>query len=258
MGTLIFKWRYIAAISILLTLFLSAVACGEADQTTSTPNPVAAAATSTTAPVPPTSTVAPIATFVVIEVTPAPIPTETPIPTLTPVPPTPTPFVDLEALNDVGPQRLFPDSLLGSSDRLERDVAAEIWDAFLSDTRISGELSGPNVLDLCADHTGTWVFGSDIELRPLTGMTFEWEVQTSPAGRWNEPKLVMTSDEFASLTYGAHLIHITSDDSLYTVLQPIGGYRPVSEGHEQASIFTLNGNDYSYEFSETTDTVCAS
>ncbi len=276
MGTLIFRWRHLALISTLIALLLSAVACGgdaNEEAAASDSNPVAAAATSTAVPLPPTATAAPTATnlpeptatnvpeptatFVVVQVTPAPIPTETPIPTPTPVPPTPEPVVDLKALNDVGPQRPFPDSLLKTSERLERAEAVAIWDAFLSDSRIIGELDGPNVLDLCSDHTGRWVHGSQVEISPLTGMTFEWEIKSSPAGSWNQPHLVMTSDEFASLTYGAHLIHRASDGTVYTVLYPVGGYRPVTEGYEQPSIFTLNSNDFSYEFSETTDTMCA-
>ena len=270
MGTFIFKWRHLALVSSLIALVLTGVACGrdaEEDRAASDLNSGAAAATSTSVPVPPmatatsvpTVTVEPTATFAVIKVTPSPIPTETPIPTATPVPPTPTAAINIDALYDLGPERPFPEALLGSSDRLPRDEAAAIWDAFLGNTRVIGELDGPNVLDLCSNHTGKWLIGSDRELKPLTGMTFTWEVKTSVAGRWNEPHLVMTSDQFGSLIYGNHLIHITSADSLYTVLLPIGGLtggepRP---GREYQTIMTNQAQDHNYEFGDTSDTTCA-
>ena len=119
-------------------------------------------------------------------------------------------------------------------------------------------MDGPNILDLCSDNTGKWLIGSDRELKGLTGMTFTWEVKSSPAGRWNEPKLVMTSDQFGSLIYGNHLIHITSLDSLYTVLLPIGGLtsgKP-KPGFEYQTIMTNQAQDHNYEFSDTTDTTC--
>lgn len=121
-----------------------------------------------------------------------------------------------------------------------------------------GELNGPNIVDLCSDHTGKWLIGSDIELIALAGMTFTWEVNSSPAGRWNEPKLVKTSDQFSSLLFGNHLIHITSPDSLYTVLLPIGGLTggTPKPGFENQTIMTNQGKDQNFEFSETTDTVC--
>lgn len=251
--------------SLLSVLVLSLVACGEEDGAAGQSE--SAAATAASAPAP-----AQTATQVVIEVTQTPIPTATPNPTPTAVPPTPTavpptptavpptptPAIDINALYDVGPERPFPDALLGSSDRLDRDEAVTIWDTFLGNTRVIGELSGPNILDLCADHTGKWLVGSDFELEPLTGMTFTWEIISSVAGRWNESKLVMTSDQFSSLTYGNHLIHRTSSDSLYTVLLPIGGLTAgePKPGFEYQTIMTNQAQDHNYEFGATTDTTC--
>jgi hypothetical protein len=250
-GIFIFKWHRIVFVSLFSVLVLGIVACGE-DDVASQPEPVAAAPTSTQVP-------APTATQVVIEATPVPVPTETPVPKPTKVPPTPTPVIDLDALYDVGEERPFPDLLLGSAENHDRDEAAANWDAFLGNTRVIGELSGPNILDLCADHTGKWLIGSDKELQPLGGMTFTWELEGSVAGRWNEVKLIMTPDQFSSLLYGNHLIHITSPTTIYTTLLPIGGLtagKP-KPGFEYQTIMTNQAQDHNYEFSDTTDTTCA-
>jgi hypothetical protein len=200
----------------------------------------------------------PTATQVVIEVTPAPIPTETPIPTATAVPPTPEPTVDLDALYDIGDERPFPDLLLTAAESHDRDEAVVLWDAFLSNTRVIGEIDGPNILDLCADHTGKWIVGSHVELKALTGMTFTWELKGSVAGRWNEPQLVMTSDQFGSLIYGSHLIHLVNPTTIYTTLLPTAGLVSGKDkpGHPSHTVMTNQDKDYNYEFSDTTDTTC--
>lgn len=85
---------------------------------------------------------------------------------------------------------------------------------------------------------------------------FDWEIEPSVAGRWNEPHLVMTSPDFDAFKVSSRSLHLNADGSVYAVLLPIGGFAKDLEIYPGPSIVTQIGNDIVYEFSNTTDTVC--
>ena len=115
-------------------------------------------------------------------------------------PPTPTSVADVSAavagLLGLESVRDFPEELKSDSPVLDREEAAEIASAFLSDSRIVGSSS---ITDFCSDGSGRILvapFGdSDFD-----DALFQWEVLPNPAGRWNEPRVLMYMDDFELAT----------------------------------------------------------
>ena len=114
-------------------------------------------------------------------------------PTSTPyVSPTSTPVVDVSSLVGrelLGLARLreFPVELNSESPPLDREEAAEIARVFLSNTRVAGRV---HLDDYCSDGSGQILihgFNADFD-----GALFQWEVLPNPAGRWNQPRVLLS------------------------------------------------------------------
>ena len=135
-------------------------------------------------------------------------PTATNVPP-TNVPPTFAPFVPpptQTSVADVSPGaaellglesvRDFPEELKSDSPPLDREVAAEIARAFLSNTRVVGS---PSITDFCSDGSGQILVTPNRDT-DFDGAFFRWEVLPNPAGRWNQPRVLMYMDDFELAT----------------------------------------------------------
>ena len=138
----------------------------------------------------------------------------------TSIPPTSVPFVPPPTVTSVADVfagaaallglesvREFPEELKSDSPPLDREEAAEIARVFLSNTRMVGS---PSITDYCSDGSGQ-IFVAPRIYPAFDGALFQWEVLPNLAGRWNEPRVLMTFDDpyFVTLLEAAGLSAIT-------------------------------------------------
>lgn len=173
---------WIKKISLVVSVCLISIilAC---TQGTGKPSPAVTIEPTNSTSTPSTPTLQPVATA-----TDVPIPSPTAAPTATAVPVHPS---------TTGSARLFPGSLLSSSERIGAESAQSQWLEYLSDVRVVGGLDGA-VMDLCEETYGDarigHVFKSGGDLGKLMPNSIvEWKVTVSPAGRWNEGVLSVGS-----------------------------------------------------------------
>ena len=146
------------------------------------------------------------------------------IPTATSIPPTPAPFVPPPTQTSVADVsagvaellgfesiRDFPEELKSDSPPLDREVAAEIASAFMSDVRLA---NGPVIIDFCSDGSGRMINGLEAD---FANQPFQWEVQANPAARWNQPRILFTFDDHALASF------IEAQGALISISPPVDG-----------------------------------